>query len=1313
VSVNFVASSRAKASSTVGAVSALVPLPSAARVGDELIAILGVDRQVFTQVAPAGWTQLAKVTGQPQGFGTGGLVVWRRRYAVGDDTTPTFGIEGTGVINLLLLAYRPVDATQPVDALVATGIDFALNFDMATQTTPGVTTSTRDCLLVSAFLLFENNATLTGPPGMTLRVDAHDDATPLYVFDEVIPEAGATGARTAVAANPNASGMSVSLALAPGADPLRDPVRVRLSEDASGLFVDAGIELAFFPNVDLDLGQPYVINDELGSGDLYRFTIAVDRLEGGLKAYTGETLMGRLDREYVREHVLQKGPEGGCTPTQALEVLLERLGVLYETPLPAFYLRTSTGLVEPKLVALTVAWGEDEEAPSVRSVLDEFFRPFTGYLFRASERDRLQVIAPWWASDPPGGPSVTLNSSDVLQDGVSVVEDAGTVTNRAVVSSQGYAFVEGQPLTPPAYLDVTPGAAFVDLGAPPAGRLDATSTLFIPFEEGALAEGSITVDCTLEVTEVRSLGGETTYSKPYSFTLDPGGSGAMDHTFNRGAFRSPMEITDYFYVYFTTVNGRPGIRVTSWVHQYPVDTFWGPAWVGYRILIDASGSKWTRSNEKTTGSWGELTQHQGASPGLSESLGFYGVREERVDTGVYQLDASTCLAMARSIVENNLNPDLLYTVRLAPPWRVRPSHVGRLVQLPDGRRGTVEAWEYQEGHSPASSQASVTARVRVENRLTATTESDDAYGTAAYGPSVLRPAATAQSITVGPQPAAPLPLSNYQWFVDPAAAPGGSGSLASPFRTIDEMYAAAAAGNKILLRAGVHRRSSALAIGKVLEIHGEDGTIWSGSEDWSTPKRTGGDAWVQVAGNLYRTPYQWFTAPTMDASRETTSGDGFARYQRADNAQYPSPVADPLASNNRANKPHAVFLNGLPLYQEMSQAACDGTPTRSAESQERWLGLQYAGTFYVDETNHYLYVNIGRALGPLDLIEVTASHKWVTPAVTGAVVLRNLHFKHAWARIQQACLKLGEGWTLQDCTLEWGLGRLLDVANNCLVDGNALKYAGQLGIGGSASGWVVKRSQVLYANTEECHIGFEAGGTKFAFCQNALTEDLEVAYCFGEGQWWDIDNGDTGACTIRRPVSHHNARSGVFWEISGQPGVGNLIDSPRCWENGHWAEYIGAAAGITITSSNGVEVRDGVLAWNANQIVVRADDRATNGSYNALNDINVHDNLMVGFDAPGETLPNGVTQYGGKGYLLAWITDGGYEARLFGAGRNNRGSANRYHHTGTYRWAWEGSKGSIDAFNNTPGEEGGQVVSAAAASEALLVAGVPLAPQNP
>ena len=60
-------------------------------------------------------------------------------------------------------------------------------------------------------------------------------------------------------------------------------------------------------------------------------------------------------------------------------------------------------------------------------------------------------------------------------------------------------------------------------------------------------------------------------------------------------------------------------------------------------------------------------------------------------------------------------------------------------------------------------------------------------------------------------PRLPTP-PGQNWFVDPAAAPGGDGSLAAPFATIEQAVAAAttdsdrgATSRAVLLRAGIHR----------------------------------------------------------------------------------------------------------------------------------------------------------------------------------------------------------------------------------------------------------------------------------------------------------------------------------------------------------------------------------------------------------------------------------------------------------------------------------------------------------------------------
>ncbi|NJK43211.1 MAG: hypothetical protein HC933_02155 [Pleurocapsa sp. SU_196_0] len=156
-----------------------------------------------------------------------------------------------------------------------------------------------------------------------------------------------------------------------------------------------------------------------------------------------------------------------------------------------------------------------------------------------------------------------------------------------------------------------------------------------------------------------------------------------------------------------------------------------PQWVAYRLEIRTRGNKWQRTKTTTRGRFGDSSDNA-TMPGLADSRQLFGVREKALEVNVVQLDAAAAQDIARSVVENNLRPVAFYTVPLAPPWRVRPEHLGRDIGIPGEGTGTLEAWSYDESHTPGSSRTESGIRVRLTRPITRTDDSSG-YGLAGYG----------------------------------------------------------------------------------------------------------------------------------------------------------------------------------------------------------------------------------------------------------------------------------------------------------------------------------------------------------------------------------------------------------------------------------------------------------------------------------------------------------------------------------------------------------------------------------------------------
>jgi nitrous oxidase accessory protein NosD len=314
----------------------------------------------------------------------------------------------------------------------------------------------------------------------------------------------------------------------------------------------------------------------------------------------------------------------------------------------------------------------------------------------------------------------------------------------------------------------------------------------------------------------------------------------------------------------------------------------------------------------------------------------------------------------------------------------------------------------------------------------------------------------------------------------------------------------------------------------------------------------------------------------------------------------------------------------------------------------------------------------------LDGFEITAT---TNPAQDGAVrvrnsvrfTLRNSYIHHTGG----ACVSIvgGAGHAIIDSELAY-----------CAQEGFHLP-----GITDS----LIARNAIHHNNpNNEYSAGWEAGAGKLSAQAARVTfEANDVHANNGFGLWAD---GDTREIVFRANRIHHNTRSGIHFEISD----GALIEGNAVWNNGWGFTTWGWGAGILVSTSRNVEVRNNVVAWNADGIAVISQNRTFRTIPWSATNVYVHDNDVIRQDqSDGSML-----------VLLGWQED--YHGMLLDPTSNNRGAANRYWYKPepSARFDWNGLISTLSAFNATPGEEGGRYLTDAEKAAALQAAGVPASP---
>jgi parallel beta-helix repeat protein len=380
----------------------------------------------------------------------------------------------------------------------------------------------------------------------------------------------------------------------------------------------------------------------------------------------------------------------------------------------------------------------------------------------------------------------------------------------------------------------------------------------------------------------------------------------------------------------------------------------------------------------------------------------------------------------------------------------------------------------------------------------------------------------------------------------------------------------------------------------------------------------------------------------------------------------------------RCHWPEQVFMDGVAVQQV---AANPGH-----------------GEFAVDDARHILLGDDPDG----HVVEVTIRSRWVTVSAPD-VTIEGIAMRHAAnpPQAEHGALLVepaGRGFTLRGSDLAEAHGTLLGIlrADNVLVERSTLRSAGQLGLGAWEAADVTIREVDLHDNnTEGFDPGWEAGGVKVQGSLRTRLEGNRVHDNDGPGLWCDVDCRDT---IIEGNTVFANTGAGILFEISD----GATIRGNTVWACGGGFSDWGFGGGIVVSSSSHVTVTDNLVAWNGDGITVISQDRGE-ARWRAVVGVRVKDNDVVATEDPTDPWNR---------LALGWLQD--WQGVLFDPASANSGAGNRYWYPtregALARFAWSGALRSLDAFNRTPGEEGGRYMTEREKTELLVAAAVPPEP---
>jgi parallel beta-helix repeat protein len=370
------------------------------------------------------------------------------------------------------------------------------------------------------------------------------------------------------------------------------------------------------------------------------------------------------------------------------------------------------------------------------------------------------------------------------------------------------------------------------------------------------------------------------------------------------------------------------------------------------------------------------------------------------------------------------------------------------------------------------------------------------------------------------------------------------------------------------------------------------------------------------------------------------------------------------AGTSRCLWPEQVFFDGEPLEQVASNPK--------------------SGQFTVDSDRNVVLVDDPAG----HTVEVTTRTGWIMGAADN-VTVRGFTMRHSANDAQNGAIENNgySYWTILDNELSDTHGAVVSLTEGAslnLLD-NDIYRGGQLGVHVNRGDVLIRGNRIHDNNTEGFDPSWEAGGMKTAGVlrsggTHSFTADRNEVYSNkGKGMWCDVECLNP---TYSNNRVHHNEGNGIQLEIThGGEVQGNVV-----WENGWDKTTWGWGAGILSSSSNDVEIRDNVLAWNADGITVVSADR-DGTEFDEVKNVLVHHNKILTQDHADEPRHN---------YALAWLQD--WSGVLFAPASNNQGYENKYWYpspeSDSVRYEWERTgHRRLEDFNITPGEENGRYLT--------------------
>lgn len=417
----------------------------------------------------------------------------------------------------------------------------------------------------------------------------------------------------------------------------------------------------------------------------------------------------------------------------------------------------------------------------------------------------------------------------------------------------------------------------------------------------------------------------------------------------------------------------------------------------------------------------------------------------------------------------------------------------------------------------------------------------------------------------------------------------GPGTEARPFRTISKAAQVLQAGERVVIHSGTYREF-------VQPARGGTGPTQMISYEAAPGAQVYIKGSEELKGQWVSRAIQTRGQGPNDPPREVTVWNYKFRPDMFDSLYNPFALAsimqnwswlDPTRSDmgSYVRRRGLVFVDGKPLepmeqLNELAMAnlppepdftkppvSVNGQPPRRRSGpimQE--IGGTPAGRFTTENQGTGIFIRLPSGTPAEHSIEVTVRENVFRPVTSGISYIRikGLKFQHAGngypdpgTQSGLICPAGGHHWIIEDNTLEWANGTLLDLGrdvyatgatnagNSHIVRRNTVRYGGIEGIAGIPTNNVlIEDNLVEWCGWADAERGWEAAGCKFHRAKNMLFRRNVVRHMrHCNALWYDVDNTN---CRITQNVFADVLSVGAAVHMEMTP-FQNSIDNNIVW----------------------------------------------------------------------------------------------------------------------------------------------------------------------